>query len=359
MALKEIAKARLINQQIVLTKLKSVKDIVGWMGAMQAQDYNMAKWAVGIRLAGSTEKMIDEAVSSGEIIRTHVLRPTWHFVLPEDIYWMIELAASRFKTSFKSRWKTIGLTETIFKKSNSIIEKALANGKHLTREELVIKLNKAKIPTSEQKIFHIMFRAELEGIVCSGSIKNKKQTYASLKERVPESKILKKDEALVKLAEKYFSSHGPATLQDFVWWSGLKVADARQAIEMIKSKFISEKIGEQTYWFSKSFSFPKSNKKSLYLLPAYDEFIISYKDRGAAIPIEDKKKAISNNGIFRPTILINGQVAGIWKRSMKNDKITIETQFFHSVDEAAKRSVKSAAVKYGDFLKKKVEIVFA
>jgi DNA glycosylase AlkZ-like len=359
MDLKDIAKARLINQQIAGTKFKSVKEIVGWMGAMQAQDYNMAKWAVGIRLPGSTEKMIDEDVSCGEIIRTHILRPTWHFVLPEDLNWMIELAAPRFKASFKSRWKAMGLTEAIFKKSNSIIEKALANGKHLTREELVSKLEKAKIPTMSPQIFHIMFRAELEGIVCSGSIKNKKQTYALLRERIPESKTLNREKGLAKLAGKYFSSHNPATLQDFVWWSGLRVDDARQALEMIKSKLISEKIGEQTYWFSRSFGFPKSNKKSLYLLPAYDEFIISYKDRSAAIPIEDKKKAISNNGIFRPTILINGQVAGIWKRSMKNDKITIETQFFHSANEAAKRSFKSAAVKYGDFLKKKVEIVLA
>jgi len=358
MNLKDIAKTRLINQQIARTQFKSVKEIIGWMGAMQAQDYNMAKWAAGVRLPGSTEKMIDEAVSSGKIIRTHILRPTWHFVLPEDLNWMIELAAPRFKTSFKSRWKSMGLTETIFKKSNSIIEKALARGKHLTREELLSQLQKAKIPTGEQKIFHLMFRAELEGIICSGFIKNKKQTYALLCERVPKSKVLKKDEALTRLAQKYFSSHGPATLQDFVWWSGLKVADARQGLEMTKSEFISEKIDEQTYWFSDSSGKSKTNKKSVYLLPAYDEFIISYKDRSAAIPIEDKKKAISNNGIFRPTIVINGQVAGIWKRTMKEDKIIIETNFFHSPDESMKSSVRSAAAKYGDFFNKKIEVVF-
>jgi hypothetical protein len=203
-----------------------------------------------------------------------------------------------------------------------------------------------------------MFRAELEGIVCSGSIKNKKQTYALLRERVPKSKTLNREEALANLAGRYLLSHGPATLQDFVWWSGLQVKDAKQALEMIKSKFISEKIGTQIYWFANSFSLPKTNKKSIYLLPAYDEFIISYKDRSAAIPIENQKKAISNNGIFKPTILINGQVAGIWKRTIKEDKVIIETQFFHPTDEATKRSIKLAALKYGNFLNKKSEIIF-
>jgi DNA glycosylase AlkZ-like len=359
MNLKDIARARLINQQMAGTKFKTGKEIVGWMCGMQAQDYNMAKWAVGIRLPGSTEKMIDEAVSSGEIIRTHILRPTWHFVLPEDINWMIGLAAPRFKSSFKSRWKAMGLAESIFKKSNSIIEKALANGKHLTREELVSRLEKAKISTRDQRIVHLLFRAELDGLVCSGSVKDKKQTYALLRERVPKSKIVHREEALANLAGRYFSSHGPATLQDFVWWSGLQVKDSRQALEMIKSKFISEKIGAQTYWFANSFSLSKTNKKSVYLLPAYDEFIISYKERSAAIPIENQKKAISNNGIFRPTILINGQVAGIWRQTIKKEKVIIETQSFHSPDEATKRSVKLAAAKYGDFLNKDIKIKYS
>ncbi len=357
MKLKDIVKARLINQQIAGTKFKTVKEIVGWMGAMQAQDFNMVKWAVGIRLPGSTEKMIEAAINSGEIIRTHILRPTWHFVLSEDIYWMIELAAPRLKTSLKARWKSMGLTETVFTKSNKVLEKALSDGKHLTREELKIKLEKEKIQTRDQRIVHLLFRAELEGIVCSGSIKDKKQNYALLKERVPKPKTLNKEEALAKLAYKYFSSHGPATLQDFVWWSGLLAADARQALQMVKSEFISEKIGEQIYWFANSFSFFNTNKKSIYLLPAYDEFIISYKDRSATIPVEEQKKAISNNGIFRPTIVINGQVAGLWKRTMKEDKIIIEIKFFHPPDEFTKRSVKLVAAKYGNFFNKKVEVI--
>ena len=325
---------------------------------MQAQDYNMAKWAVGIRLPGSTEKMIEEAVNSGEILRTHLLRPTWHFVSADDINWMLDLTAPRLKSSLKSRWKAMELTETVFKKSNLVLGKALRDGKHLTREELKIKLEKAKIPTKDQRIVHLLFRAELDGLVCSGSVKDKKQTYALLRERFPKSKIVGKGEALANLAGRYFSSHGPATLQDFVWWSGLQVKDARQAFAMIKSKFISEKIGTQIYWFTDSLSLPKANKKSVKLLPAYDEFIISYRDRSAVIPHEKQKKTISNNGIFWPTTLINGQVVGTWKRTIKKEKVIIETQFFKLPDEATKSLLKSAAEKYGDFLKKKPEIIF-
>ena len=358
MDFKDIAKARLINQQIAETKFKTVKDIVDWIGAMQAQDYNMAKWAVGIRLPGSTEKMIEDAVNSGEILRTHLLRPTWHFVSADDINWMLDLTAPRLKLSLKTRWKAMELTEKVFTKSNKVLEKALSDGKHLTREELRIKLEETKIPTRDQRIVHILFRAELEGLICSGSVKDKKQTYALLRERAPKLKIVNREEALANLAGKYFSSHGPATLQDFVWWSGLQVKDAKQALEMIKSKFISEIIDKQVYWFASSFSFPGTNKKSIKLLPAYDEFIISYRDRSAVIPHEKQKKAISNNGIFWPTILINGQVAGTWKRTIKKENVIIETKFFKSPDEVTKRSLKLAAEKYGDFLKKKPEIIF-
>ncbi len=359
MDFKDIAKARLVNQQIAGTKFKTAKEIVHWMCAMQAQDYNMSKWAVGIRLPGSTEKMIEDAVNSGEILRTHLLRPTWHFVSSDDINWMLDLTAPRLKSSLKSRWKAMELTETVFKKSNLVLEKALRDGKHLTREELKIKLEKAKIPTRDQRIVHLLFRAELDGLVCSGSVKDKKQTYALLRERVSESKIVGKEEALANLAGRYFSSHGPATLQDFVWWSGLQVKDTRQALAMIKSKFISEKIGTQIYWFTDSLSLPKANKKSVKLLPAYDEFIISYRDRSAVVPHEKQKKTISNNGIFWPTILINGQVVGTWKRTIKKENVIIETQFFKLPDEAIKRSIKLAAAKYGDFLNKDIEIKYS
>jgi hypothetical protein len=355
MNLTDIANIRLASQQIAASKFKTPKDLVHWMGAMQAQDYAMAKWAIGLRLPGSTNKQVETAIDKGQIIRTHLMRPTWHFIAAEDIYWMLELTAPRIKASLKSRHKELELTEKIFSKATTILEKALAGKKHLTREELMPQFTNAKIATHDNRSSHIMLRAELDGIICSGVTKNNKQTYALIAERVPNKKNFTKDEALATLAKKYFLSHCPATIQDFAWWSGLPLTDARHAMEMIKQDFVTEKIGSQTYWIANSFSIPEKNK-SVYLLPAYDEFIISYKDRSAAFNAENLKRSISNNGLFKPVIVINGEVTGLWKRTFKKDKVIVQTAFFKPHNKASKKIIEKAADAYGQFLEKEIEI---
>ena len=357
MTLADIANLRLLNQQIESSKFKSAKDLVSFMGAMQAQDYAMAKWAVGLRLQNSTEKKIEKAVDNGEIIRTHLMRPTWHFVSADDIHWMLELTAPQMKAAAKSRHKQLSLTEKIFAKSNNIIEKSLRDGNHLTREELMKIIAKEKIPTSAEFSIHLMFRAETDGIVCSGKIKNNKQTYALLAERAPKKKSVTKDEALALLAKKYFSSHAPATLKDFIWWSGLLVKHATHALEMIKKDFISEKIGDKTYWLNGPFDENTIKKSSVNLLPAFDEFLISYRDRTASLHIDHHKKSISNNGIFWPVIVTNGQVTGTWKRTIKNEKAIIETEFFNPKSKTNIKLIQNAAERFGKFLEKETEVI--
>ena len=353
MDFKNIAGIRLSSQQIVATKCKTAKEIVAWMGALQAQDYHMAKWAIGLRLPSSTDEIIQETINNGKVLRTHVLRPTWHFVAAEDIYWMLELSAPQMKTLQRGRHKELGLTQKILAKSNSIIAKALSGGKHLCREELMALLEKSGIDTGNQKSYHLMHTAELNGIVCSGKLNGKKQTYALLEERVQKIKSLTREEALARLAQRYFTSHCPATLQDFTWWSGLSAADARHALEMVKNNFVSETIGAQTYWLTNSFSIPETNKTSVYLLPAFDEFIISYRDRSAVLPLEHTRKAVSNNGLFRPVILVNGKVAGLWKRTLVKDKVIVEAQFFERPNKTIIRAVEKASEEFGKFLGKK------
>lgn len=350
-----ISNLRLQAQQITSTKFKRAQDIVSWMGAMQAQDYYMSKWAIGIRLPGSTDMEIETALNKGEILRTHLLRPTWHLVAASDIYWMLELTAPQIKAAMKSRHKELELSESIIKKCISVIEKALTGGNHLTREELMDRIQKAKIPTDGQRAAHIMLCAELDQIVCSGISKGKEQTYALLEERVPKRKILKREEALTELAKKYFSSHGPATLQDFVWWSGLSITEAKKALELSKTYFLSEKIDSQTLWFSNSISIPKSFKESAFLLPAFDEFIISYKDRSASLLLINQKKTISNNGIFRPVVVVNGEVIGIWKRTIKKDMVLIEPEYFLPVSKKINDKIEKVSSSFGNFLKRKAE----
>lgn len=348
---------RLHNQQIDGTTFKRAKDLVEWMGAMQAQDFSMAKWAIGARIPDSTNQKIEKTLRNGEIIRTHLLRPTWHFVSSADIYWILGLTAPHIKSQLRARHKQLELTETIVNKSKSIVEKALMGGNHLTREELMLQLGNAHIATDGQRAAHLMLVCELDGIVCSGVPKGKTQTYALLQERVPKPPTINRDEALAQLARRYFTSHGPATIQDFIWWSGLPVKDAKNALEMIKPDFVSEKTEQQTHWFTDSHQATQTNIGSTHLLPAFDEFIISYKDRSASIQEGNHKKAISDNGLFRPIVVVNGQVTGTWKRIQKEDKTVIETDYFQPNNLPAKELIKTASNRYSQFLNQKTEIV--
>ncbi|MCL2650698.1 MAG: winged helix DNA-binding domain-containing protein [Candidatus Azobacteroides sp.] len=328
----QIANIRLISHQLSENNFKTPKEIVSWMGAMQAQDYNMAKWGIGIRIPNLTEQSIEDAFNKGEFLRTHVLRPTWHFVAPENIRWMLELTKERIKSSSRSRDQDLEITEGLYTRCNNIIEKALTGNNHLTREELSAVLENAGIVVDTSRMYHFIMRAEVEGIICSGAMQGKKHTYALMEERVPQAIRLDKQEALAKLAGIYFSSHGPATLQDFVWWSGLSAPESRNALEMIKKDLVSETINSQTYWVPDSVS-GHSKQNSVYLLPAFDEYIVAYKDRKAVLVSENHSKAISSNGVFRPTIVKNGQVIGIWKKSNKKGEI-ITADFFEKPDKA-------------------------
>jgi len=199
-------------------------------------------------------------------------------------------------------------------------------------------------------------RAEIDGIIASGSIKAGKQTYALLADRIPKTKILNRDEAVAELARRYFTSHGPATLQDFNWWSGLPVKDCRRAVDELKNSFDSAKIGDETYFFAPFNSVPKFKKNQISLLPAFDEFIISYKNRTASLPFENHIKAVFINGVFRPVIVYNGKVIGIWKRTVKNEKVFMSAEFFGVVTASVKKQIAASFVSYASFVGKLSEI---
>ena len=355
MNLNEIALLRLANQQISASKLKAEKELVSCMGAVQAQDFPMSKWAVGVRLPGSTEKSVETAIDSGEIIRTHVLRPTWHLVSAEDVYWMLQLSAPQIKTAARSRDRELGLTEEAFSRCNTLLEKWLRDGNFLSREELLKRLADSGFSNDNNRVSHILMRAEIEGIIGSGPTKAGKPTYALLAERVPVKKLLNREEGAAELARRYFTSHGPAALPDFAWWSGLPVKECRQAIDAIKTDFIAEVVDGETYWLHPDLSVLNAENKAVYLLPAYDEFIISYKNRRATLTYENHLKAVSNNGFFRPVIIQNGQAIGVWKCSIKKEKVIPETDYFGSPGKTIQKQVEKEFEKYVQFLGKKTE----
>ena len=351
----DIAGIRLSLQQIAATKFTKPEEIVSWFGAVQAQDYPMAKWAVGLRLPGSTAETIEAAVASGKILRTHILRPTWHFVAAADLRWMLALTAKRIRSASSGMFRQLGLDQKVFQKSNRVMAKALRNGNHLTRAELRVELERAGLITGDMRMTCFVFNAELDALICSGARRGKQQTYALLDERAPENAALSREESIAELARRYFMSHAPATLKDFVWSSGLSVADARNGLEVNASNLFSEEIEEQTYWMPHSISVPKDAPDSLYLLPAFDEFMVSYKDRSASLEPHRAKEMIVGHGIFKPIIVVNGKIAGVWKRSVKKDSLTIEKILFRKLNRTEDKAFEQKAHEYAAFEGKNLE----
>jgi hypothetical protein len=347
----EIAYRRLISQQLEHNNLVTPKEVIAWMGAMQAQDFPMAKWAVGVRLPGSTEAIIETAINQGEILRTHLLRPTWHFVSAEDIRWMLDLTATHIKKAQSSRDRVLELSEEVYSHSNRVIGEALRDGSHLTRDALVTELNKAGIATDQNRAAHLLARAEIEKIICSGAIFHGKPTYASLDKRVPQTKGMLREEALAELARRYFTSRSPATLQDFTWWSGLPVKATFEGLELIRSELIAEDINGTTYWLTADGLTRFQMQPVVQLLPPFDELIISYTDRSAPIPAELEKhmKQISVRGVFRPIIVCNGQIIGIWKRTVVKENMMLEIQLFPTDNSLPLDLIQKAADQYGRF----------
>ncbi len=354
----DIAHRRLYNQLITRRTFEKPGDVVQWLGAVQAQDYAAAKWAVGLRLQGTTDDDIEQAFASGAILRTHLMRPTWHFVSPADIRWILTLTAPRVNAVNTSWYRKLELDDATSRCSNTVLANALQGGKQLTRPELASVLKLAGIATDDlQRFTYIMMRAELDGIVCSGARRGKQFTYALLDERVPQARTLDRDEALAQFARRYFMSHGPATLQDFVWWSGLTVADARAGLEMVTSQLMHEVVDDQTYWFSTSTPPAKDLFQTAYLLPNFDEYIVGYTDRSAVFDASHTNKLDPRgNVLFNHTIVMDGRVVGTWKRTIKKDAVIITPSLFTPLNEAETRAFAASANRYGAFLDRSVNV---
>ena len=351
----DIAHHRLHSQHISEAPFNKPSEVVGWLGASQAQDYAGAKWALGLRLQGAVDNDIDQAFADGAILRTHLMRPTWHFVTPADIRWLLALTAPRVHAVNAVMYRKLELDSAIFKRSNAVLVKALRNGSQLTRDELRDALQKAGIATDNGlRLAYIMMVAELEGVICSGARRGKQFTYALLDERAPQAKTLGREESLTELSQRYFMSRGPATVQDFAKWSGLTIADAKMGLEVIKAKLQHEEVDGQEYWFSTSTPSAKAATPIAYLLSIYDEYISGYKDRSAIGGDEVGARLIALGNALSYITVVDGQIVGTWKRTLRKDAVIIETNPFTQLTKAENRAVTLAAQRYGDFLERKV-----
>lgn len=353
----DVSKLRIVAQQLSHTTLQTAPALVQYFGAMQAQDYSMCKWAVGARIA-ATEKQVEDAINDGRIIRTHVLRPTWHLVAAEDANWMLQLTAPHIRKAYLTMGYKLGMDDAFLKRSNNTIAKVLQNGNYLTRQEVMAHI---KLPGEMKNDFRpslVMMHAELAEVCCNGPMRGKEFTYALLHERVNVTAPITREEALARLAERYFLSHGPATAADFAWWSGLPAADVRKAVALVKDKFECIDDGITTYMVHKKhLDAPGRVEDTIHLLPAFDELLISYKDRTPSIPLELQKHAFTANGIFRPIIVVAGQVVGVWKRTVKKDSIVFQPQYLVNVTQKKQQLIAEQAEQFCRYAGKKLLIV--
>lgn len=353
-----IAHQRLRTQHLLGPRLERPPDVVQWLTAVQSQDYPGAKWALAQRANGLTDTDIDRAFNEGAFLRTHVLRPTWHFVMPEDIRWMLDLTAPRIKRTMASYDPGLDLDEETYSHANSVIASAFRDRKHLTRTELGHALNAAGIRGDTRRLAHIVMRAELDAIICSGPLRGKQQTYALLAERAPIARTLPRDEALAELSRRYFTSHGPALPQDFAWWSGLTIADAKTGLEMNKRHLEHETIDGKTYWFAPSAHPDLPRHPTAHLLPNYDEYLIAYRDRSAFFYPSRLRgaPALFSEILRRHILVIDGQVVGGWHATEKKGELTIHTRFLVPPTKARRTAVAMAAENYGRFLGRSVTL---
>lgn len=324
-------------------RFADAESLVGWMGCVQAQDFGQAKWAVGMR-CGVTEMEIDTAFNEGRLLRTHVLRPTWHFVLPADIGWMLRMTASRVKNFCLPYHRKLGIDAAILTRSKKVMIRAMEGGTSLTRTELAALLRAAKMDTSDIRMNFLLMDAELDGLICSGPRKGKQFTYALLEERAPGQVELDGDAALAELTRRYFMSRGPATEADFAWWGGMTLGQARQGLEMVGKEVERIRVGEAEYWWCGPVG--SGGMREVVLLPAYDEYAVGYKDRGGIVRMEHVKQTFHG---LKPVVLVRGRVAGMWTRRVEKGKIIVEVSALEKWSKVTERGVRSEVKRFEAF----------
>ena len=350
-----IARARLHNQGITSPRHRRAADVVRWLGAVQAQEYGPARWALGLRLPDAADPEIERAFDRGRILRTHVMRPTWHFVAAADIRWLLELTAPRVHRRMAIYTRSLELDPRTLVRGTAVIERALRDRQHLTRADLAERLQRAGLTMSGTRLAHLAMYAELEGVICSGPRRGKQSTYALVAERAPHAARLPRDEALAELTHRYFSSHGPATVRDFVWWSGLTTADARRGLEMTRAR--REDVEGHSYWSIGAAPTALAGGNGAHLLPVYDEYLVSYRDR-VAVPHGPATLRSGDGGTvtFQHTLVIGGQVAGTWRLAQTPRGVSLAVTTLRSLTAAERRALAEAADRYGRFVGRPVEI---
>ncbi len=347
-----IVRQRLASQQFESSQFKQPVDVIHWLGAIQAQDYNGAKWSVGLRLPSCSDAVVERAISAGEIIRTWAVRGTLHFVDPEDIRWLLALLAPRIIAKNARRYRQLELDEYTMARSNELLARALEDGSKMDRQQLRSVVEDNGISTAGQRMFYMLQRASIDGLICQGAADKNRPSFVRLDAPKASEARKSREEALTELATRYFTGHGPATLDDFVWWSGLFVADARAGLDEASSELVKESIEGKTYWMSRTALDSPITAKEIQLLPGFDEYLVGYRDRSAVLDEQFVEMWSKGKAMFSPSIILRGKVAGLWSRTLKKNSATITPELFVDLAADDEEALADAAESYSRFLGK-------
>lgn len=355
-----ITHERLINQHIVPADQQSPTDVIRNLVALQAQDYPGALWSIGLRMPEATQSIIEKAIADRQIVRTWPMRGTLHFVLAEDIRWLLKLLTPRIVSGTAARRRNLELDDAVFAKAAQLVARALRGGQPMLRSELLGLLDANGIVTADQRGYHILFQLSMDGLICFGPHQGKQPTFVLLDEWIPVSRELTHEESLKELAERFFTGHGPATEVDLARWAGLPLGEVRKGLAAANDALANIEVGGSTYWHAKG-TIPEKlfleARQSAVLLPGFDEYVLAYKDRSLMLELVHSHKIVpGNNGMFMPTIVIGGQIVGTWKRTAKTSNVELRLQPFDNLSASQSAAIAAAAERYGAFLGKQVVI---
>ncbi|WNS44616.1 winged helix DNA-binding domain-containing protein [Paenibacillus sp. MMS20-IR301] len=346
-----IANQRMLRQRIQQPGSLRPEEVVRRFGAMQAQDYGQAVWAIGLRTPSAGLAEVEQAIAERKLLLTWTLRGTLHFIPPENAKWMLQLCAPRIMRQAAARLNQLALDDKLLERCRKLLYQALKGGRQLERQALLQLLEQQGISTAGQRGYHILWHSAYSGLICFGPRSGKQQTFVLLDEWAADSRELSFSESLAELARLYFTAHGPATVQDFAWWAGLTLTDARAGHEAVRAGLLPAVVDGCEYWQPAEPGTERTAFPGVHLLAGFDEYILGYKDRSAVLDPETAPLIVpGNNGIFLPTLIAGGRAAGTWKRTIKRKGAELFVKPFAPLNTGIREEVQQAAERYAAFL---------
>ena len=339
--------ARLLSQQLICPQFNSPHDVVEWMGAMQAQDYRMMRWAVAMRTGRPSMKAFEKDFNEGRMGRTHLFRTTWQLVSGEDLVWMLDLCREPAMRGLRGWMKTNGvfIPEAEQTAVQQVFVDVLEKNRTALKSDFAAALEDRGMAMPDQRLSYNIRLAEYSGLICSGDLLPLKKSYALVAEKLPQAGALPREDSLALLARKYFRSHGPATLQDFAWWSGLGLNACSAGITALGPELLRVRWKGLDFYIHRDSRTRGFRSGCVHLLPPYDEYLIGYKSRHVSLHPDHSHRAHNNSGIFWPVILLDGEVVGNW--SAPSGKVSVD--LFHDGADIYEENLRKEINRYKKF----------